>query len=149
MIEVNLNILIKRPVEQVFEQLVDIAAYNNWMPGSSLLVNSRKTSAGPVGVGTTFADKTKVGRAEGEITEFKRPWKVSFRQSIYFLGLKIGESRPGYKLEPREGSTSLFHHAEGNFYGFFRLMEPLLTIIARAERKRTVFALKNSLESGG
>ena len=141
--------MINRPVEEVFDRLVDLPGYNQWMPESSLLIKSRQTSQGPPGTGTTFADKTRAGRAEGEISEFKRPWKVIFRQSIYIFGLKVGESRPGYKLEPREGSTLLIHHAEGNFYGLFRLLEPLLSIIARAERKRTVYALKRSLESDG
>jgi hypothetical protein len=147
MIEVNIDILIRKPIEAVFDQLADIPGYNHWMPASSLLRSSRQTSTGPTGEGTTFIDKTSVGRAEGEIVDYKRPWKVSFRQSIYLFGIEIGESRPGYKLEPREDYTRLFHHAEGNFYGLFRLFEPLLVIIARAERKRTINALKKSLES--
>lgn len=59
------------------------------------------------------------------------------------------EGWPGYELEP-DGSraTRVRHVARGRLFGAFKLMQPLVRILARRERRRTVGALKASLESG-
>lgn len=151
MISLEIDVTINRPINEVFDRLADISGYNDWMSPAGLFIESRETSNGPSGPVTTFSDRTRIGRVEGEISEFRRPEKVRFRQTIYWLGIPAGESRPGYELESRNGKTIVHHKAEGNFLGFFRLLEPVLDPIflryAEAERKRTVQALKTSLET--
>jgi uncharacterized protein YndB with AHSA1/START domain len=147
MIEVEVDARIERPIDDVFERLVDIPGYNLWMDKSGLLVESAQTSAGSAQVGTKFVDTIRHGRAAGEIVELDRPKSVKFRQTIRFFGIPVLESRPEYTLESHESGTELHHHAEGNAYGFFRLAERLFERIARAERRRTVASLKRSLEA--
>lgn len=56
------------------------------------------------------------------------------------------EARPSYELVPTQTGTEVRHIAEGQLFGIFRLMEPVVVQVARGERKRTVEALKASLE---
>ncbi len=146
MIRVELETTINSPVEEVFDRLTDLPGYNNWMSGSGLFRSSKKTSEGPTGKGTTFLDMIRSGHAEGEITEYDKPTHVQFRQTVYYRSIRLMESRPGYTLKSENGRTRLYHLAEGNLSGAFRILEPVVTLIARAERKRTVRNLKKSLE---
>jgi hypothetical protein len=56
------------------------------------------------------------------------------------------KAQPQYVLESINGGTKVHHVAEGQLYGMFKLMQAITAIIARGE-KRTVSALKKSLES--
>jgi len=146
MIRIELDATINYPIEKVFDKLTDLPGYNTWMPKDGLFIRSKKNSEGPVGEGTTFTDKVRRGKAVGEIVEYKRPNRVKFRQTVYFLGMKMMESRPGYGLESINGNTKLHHVAEGHLYGIFKVLEPVIRIIAQKERERTVNALRISFE---
>ena len=147
MVKVKLDTVIKRPVEDVFERLVDISDYSKWMPESGVFIRSTQTSEGPVGKGTTYNDKGRMGTFKGEISDFERPKKVEFRETLRWLGLRVMEGRPRYVLESIEGGTKVHHVSEGQLYGIFKVMQPMTALIARGERKRTVNALKKSLEA--
>jgi hypothetical protein len=58
------------------------------------------------------------------------------------------EARPVYELIPAQTGTEVRHTTEGQLFGVFRFMEPVVARVARGERKRTVEALKGSLERG-
>lgn len=150
MILVEIEKIINRPIREVFEQLVDIPRYNEWMPEHGLFVSCSKDSEGPVGEGTLYSDKTRIGTVKGQVEEFNKPQKVIFHYKAD-LGRKIiMEGWPGYTLESKDNSTTILHHtAKGYLYGAFRLLQPVVQIIARKERYRTVNALKYSIESGG
>jgi uncharacterized protein YndB with AHSA1/START domain len=147
MIRVEIDKTIEQPIDKVFERLVDIDGYSQWLPKSRVFLDCEQTSEGPVGIGTTFIDRTKIGIYRGEVTGFQRPAKVSFRMRLRWLGIDVMESRPEYNLEPVEDGTRVHHYAEGELYGLFKLMEPYVARIAQHERNRTVAALKRSLET--
>lgn len=147
MIRVELNTVIKRPVEDVFERLININDYSKWMPKSGVFIMSKQTSNGPVGKGTTFYDRGRMGTFRGEVSHFEKPTKVAFRETLRWFGMRVMEGRPEYLLEADDGGTRVHHVSEGQLYGIFKLMQPMTAIIARGERKRTVNALKKSLES--
>jgi uncharacterized protein YndB with AHSA1/START domain len=146
-IRVEVETMIDRPIEEVFDRLVDIDGYSEWLPPSSVFLDSWQTSEGPVALGTTFIDKTRVGLYHGRVTAFRKPTQVNFRMRLRWLGLDVMESRPQYELEPaNNGRTEISHVAEGKLYGLFKLLEPYVAIQARRERSRTVQKLKESLE---
>lgn len=147
MIHVEIDTVIKRPIEDVFERLVDIPNYAEWLPKSRVFLETKLTSEEPIDVETTFTDRTTIGTFRGEVTAFQRPTKVNFRMSLRRLGMKVMESRPGYTLTPVDAGTQLQLIAEGQLYGLFKLLEPYVAAKARRERKRTVEALKKSLET--
>lgn len=146
-IRVEIETTIKRPIEDVFERLVDISAYAQWLPQAGLFIKSSQCSEGPVTQGTPYIDETTVGTLRGEVIEFQRPARVVFRQTLRWFGLAVMESRPGYALEPVAEGTRLHHTAEARLYGIFKLLHPRVVRLARAERQRTVDALKRSLET--
>lgn len=77
-IRVEIEETIERPIEEVFERLVDIPGYNEWMPDQGLMVSCSKDSDGPVGEGTRYSDVTRFGTVHGEVVAFERPSKVVF-----------------------------------------------------------------------
>lgn len=147
MIQVEIDTMIERSSDAVFDRLVDISNYSNWLPQSSVFLDTKQTSKGPVDVGTTFIDRTTIGTYRGEVTEFERPTKVCFRMRLRWFGIDVMESRPYYLLKPVEGGTQVHHRAEGQMYGIFKLFQPYVAKKARNERQRTVAVLKQSLES--
>jgi uncharacterized protein YndB with AHSA1/START domain len=148
MIRVELNTLVARPTEDVFARLTDFSDYSRWMPNLGIFVECGQTSEGPVGEGTTYYDRGRMGTFRGEIAEFRAPTRVAFRESLTWLGVEVMEARPSYELVATQTGTEVRHTAEGRLFGIFGLMEPVVARVARGERKRTVEALKASLEQG-
>jgi hypothetical protein len=146
-IRVEVEKMIDWPIEDVFDRLVDIDGYSEWLPQSRVFLDSWQTSKGPVTQGTTFIDKTWVGLYRGRVTTFQRPTQVNFRMRLRWVSLDVMESRPQYKLAPvKNNRTEIRHVAEGKLYGPFKLLEPYVAIHAQRERNRTVQILKESLE---
>ena len=72
--ELHLERMIKAPINAVFDKLADIESINEWQPHKgSIRRRSRKTSQGPVGLGTTYEDSTLFGKAPGEVSAFDQP----------------------------------------------------------------------------
>lgn len=147
MLQLEIDEMIKCPIDQVFARLADISAYSQWLPPEGIFVSTRQLSQGPIGVGTTYRDRTTLGTFRGEVIEFQRPTKIVFKHRLHWLGIPVLETCPGYILEATEGGTKLHHTAKGRLFGIFRLIRPRANHIARKERKRTVAELKASLES--
>ena len=147
MIQVDIDTTIGRPLEDVFERLADIPGYNEWMPGGGLFMGCEKETGGPVREGTAYADRTVLGTARGEVAAFDPPRKIVFHYVFEVLGFMLMEGWPGYELEPvGDGVTRLRHRARATLYGPFRVLRPFIGVLARRERRRTVEALKASLE---
>jgi uncharacterized protein YndB with AHSA1/START domain len=146
MIRVELDTTISRPIEDVFAQLIDLAGYARWMPRRDLFIGCDVTSDGPMGVGTAYYDKTWMGTFRGEVVAFRAPTTVAFSETLRWLGMRVMEARPAYELVATEAGTDVHHVGEGECFGAFRLMTPVCAWMARGERKRTLRALKQSLE---
>ena len=148
MIKVELTTLVARPIEDVFDRLTDLSGYSRWMPKLGIFLKGAQTSEGPVGKGSTYYDRGLMGTFRGEIVEFDAPTRVVFRETLRWLGVKVMEARPSYELVSTQTGTEVRHTAEGQLFGIFELMEPVVSRVARGERRRTVQALKGSLEQG-
>jgi uncharacterized protein YndB with AHSA1/START domain len=148
MIRVELDTVIERSIEDVFAQLIDLPGYRRWMPRRDLFIRSDVTSEGPMGVGTTYYDKTWMGTFRGEVVTFRAPTTIGFSETLRWLGMRVMEARPAYQLVATEAGTEVHHVGEGQFCGIFRLMGPMGAWMARGERKRTVRALRRTLEQG-
>jgi uncharacterized protein YndB with AHSA1/START domain len=148
MMRVELNTHVARPIEDVFGRLTDLSDYSRWMPKLGMFGRCGQTSEGPVGEGSTYYDRSRMGTFRGEIVEFHDPTRVAFRESLRWLGVNVMEARPAYELVRTQTGTEVRHTAEGQLFGIFGLMEPVVARVARGERKRTLEALKGSLEQG-
>ena len=148
MVRVKLDMVIARPIDDVFGRLTDLSDYARWMPKLGVFIRSGQTSEGPVGVGTTYYDKGWMGTFLGEIVKFQAPARVAFKETLRWFGVTVIEARPEYELVATQTGTEVHHAAEGRLFGIFSVMTPLVAWIARSERGRTVRALKDSLEQG-
>lgn len=145
---VEVDTTIDRSVEDVFERLTRISEYSSWLPGSMVFTTCRQTSEGPVVAGTTYEDVTKLGTLRGEVSELAAPMRVVFRETLRWLGRPIMEARMEYALRlDGAGRAEVHHIADGELRGVLGLAEPVLGIVARRERQRTIDALKRSLEA--
>jgi len=145
---VELDTVIARPIGDVFGRLIDLPDYSRWMPRLGMFIRSGQTSEGPVGVGTTYYDSGWMGTFLGEIMELHAPSRVAFKEKLQWLGVTVMEARPEYDLVSTQNGTRVHHTAEGRLFGIFKVMTPLVARMARAERARTVRALRDSLEQG-
>jgi len=80
MITIEVSIVINRPLEEVFAFLSDLENNLKWRPGQ---IEAKKTSAGPIGVGTTYRMINNVlGRrieGEAEVTDTCRTGNTRVR----------------------------------------------------------------------
>jgi uncharacterized protein YndB with AHSA1/START domain len=152
MAEVQLEIqrTVPAPVDEVFARLADIEGHNRWVPGrGSILRSSRQTSPGPVGVGTTFEDDTRLGRTPGEVVEHDAPHRLVYHWwDATPSGRVKMEGWPGYTLEAvGERETLVRHDARLRANGIYALGKPLLRLLVRRERTATLEALVRSFAS--
>jgi uncharacterized protein YndB with AHSA1/START domain len=138
---------IDRPISDVFTRLADLDNYGRWMHRTGLFRRCGRTSDGPLGPGTPYFDATSMGTFRGEVTNYQPPSRIGFRESLRWFGSDLMQARAEYFLEPDRDRTILHHIAEGELFGFMRLMKPAAAQLARSERTRTVDSLRRSLES--
>jgi uncharacterized protein YndB with AHSA1/START domain len=138
---------IDRPIEEVFAQLADLAGYRTWMHRTGLFRRCDQTSDGPLGKGTAYFDATRMGTFRGEVTDFEPPSQIGFRETLRWFGSEVMEARPQYFLEADQERTIVHHLAEGELFGWMRLMKPGAALMAGSERARTVASLRRPLES--
>ena len=138
---------IDRDISDVFARLADLDGYRTWMRRTGLFRRSGQTSDGPFGLGTSYFDATRMGTFRGEVTEYERPARIAFRETLRWFGSVLMEARPRYVLDADRDKTVVHHVADGELFGVMRLMKPLAALLARSERARTVKSLRRSLES--
>ena len=139
---------IERTIEDVFERLADLPGYSNWMHRTGLFRRCGQISDGPIEKGTTYFDATRMGTYRGEVTDFERPSRIGFRETLRWFGTAVAEARADYFLDADDQKRTIVHHvAEGELFGWMRLMKPGAALLARSERSRTLKSLKRSLES--
>lgn len=130
---------IHRPVEQVFDFLVDARNEPTWLPGATTV---EKTSDGPVGLGTTFVGQyQRAGRVELELVEFERPRRVTFRAKS-----KIVAFDDAVELTPAEQGTRLTALMTASPRGAMRLVAPLMARTMRRQFAANWDHLRQALE---
>jgi uncharacterized protein YndB with AHSA1/START domain len=138
---------IDRSIGDVFARLADLPGYVTWMHRTGLFRRCGQTSDGPLGKGTAYFDSSRMGTSRGEVTDFQPPSRIGFRETLRWFGSDVMEARPEYFLEADEERTIVHHVAEGELFGWMRLMKPVAALMAKSERARTVDSLRRSLES--
>ena len=122
MIQFSDEILINRPVEQVFTFVADLENTPKWQTG---VVNSKKVSEGPIQTGTKFKEVVRVlGRPLDticEITEYQLNRKMAFKSTTS----EAIEYEGQFTFESRDGGTRVDIAGTGELKGLWRLVEPL------------------------
>jgi uncharacterized membrane protein len=137
MIKAEHSVVIRRPVEQVFTFLADFKNEPQFVPA---VVKTEQTSAGPIGVGTTYREVNRLilglrTAAAYQITEYEPNHKVAFKSLS-----GPAQFKGGYTVEAIGGGTQVTLAGEAVMVGLFKLLEP---IIARTVAKQVVASLTN------
>jgi uncharacterized membrane protein len=143
MATLEISIVINRPVEEVFAFVSNSENYPKW---SSWSREVKITSAGPIGVGTTYrAVVTFLGRRiEGEIecTEYEPNRSYATKSTS---GPFPAESRVTF--ERVEGGTRVTNTLVAEPGGFFKLAEPLLVSMIKRQFEANMANLKDLMET--
>ena len=143
MIRVEMSTIIERPVEEVFAYVGDQTNATAWQAG---VVEVRRTSDGPIGVGTTHTlVRTFMRRrmeASNEYVAYEPNERITFK-------ITSGSARmeASYFFEVVDDGTRLTSRIEMDASGFMSLAEPVIAAGLKREMKAAFRALKDLLEN--
>jgi uncharacterized protein YndB with AHSA1/START domain len=142
----EVTITVNRPVEEVFQLVSDISNYSNWVtPNSPYFIESKVTSGGQVGLGTTFEDKLRLGKTVGKVVEYQPVERLVFEQKWYPESHAF-EARIEYHFEPVNGDTRISRNLIMTPVEWAKPLKASLTEMSREESQRTCEAIKKTLE---
>ena len=142
MIRAEQTSIIDRPIEDVFRYVGDQTNTPTWQAG---LVAARRTSDGPLGVGTTHTFvRSFMGRrmeADNVYVAYEPNKLISFKTTSGPVRLQAS-----YDFESTGEGTRLTSRIEMDASAFVSLAEPLIAAGLKREMKAAFRALKNLLE---
>lgn len=137
------SVVIDRPAEEVFAFVANIEKQAEW---AGPVLESRQTSEGPLGVGTTYTQVTHMlGRqvdANFEVTEYEPNRKLSSKTTSGPVDIQMT-----FTLEAVDGGTQVNLVAEVETGGFFRLAEPVFARGVKRQVATDIATLKDLLEA--
>jgi hypothetical protein len=134
--------VIPRPVDDVFEVVVDGGRFAEWNP---TVKSSRQLTEGPIGNGTRFEwELSGFGRVVQELAEFDRSRRVRIVPQLRSLK---GGHRFTFSSVP--DGTRIDHELEMSPQGLFRLLGPMTARVGRRNLLATAAALGKRLSTGG
>jgi uncharacterized protein YndB with AHSA1/START domain len=131
--------VINRPVEKVFQTVVDVTNFPKWNPTTP---SARKLSTGEIGDGTRFELEIRgFGKVEQELREFERNKRVRLVPSFKLLS---GGHRFIFTAEGTR--TRIDHELEMTPHGVFKVFTPFMGMMGRKNLRDTANALQDYLE---
>jgi hypothetical protein len=124
--------VINKPVDVVFQTVVDVANFPNWNPGTP---SARKLSNGEIGNGTRFELEIRgLGKVQQELREFDRN-KLVPNSKLMSGGHRFVFTAEGAK-------TRIDHELEMTPKGVFKIFIPLMGMMG----KKNLLDLANALQ---
>jgi uncharacterized protein YndB with AHSA1/START domain len=138
MINIERTITIHRPMGEVFAYLSDVEHGPQYISGQR---EAHKTSAGPMGVGTTFASTGKFLRRSGTntVTEYEPDSRLAWKET------SGAHAITAWRLEPSGPSTRVTFTRVSDAPGLLGLAEPLMEKLANDQIDHDLGALKELL----
>ena len=137
--------VIDRPIEEVFDFLADGTNDPKFSPR---VLEIKKSTDGPVGVGTRYASTVKDAgvktNREFELTEFERPTKIRWAERSKN---QITASEGGYDLAPEGSGTRVTIHNVLEGHGIGKLFAPLALRSARKGADQFAASIKAAVEA--
>ena len=143
MARIEINLVINRPVEEVFAFISNPENLPRWRAGT---LDIKRNSSEPFGMGSvvggrfTFLGRPFDGNLEIIAHEPHRRYGTRLTEGPFPL-----EAR--YTLEPAGNGTDLTLVIEGEPGGFFKLAEPLVVSLAKRSYEADLNNLKEMLEA--
>jgi ligand-binding SRPBCC domain-containing protein len=144
MTKAEASVIIDRPTEVVWSFMVsDVDKFAK--ATNPDVIESKKTSAGPIGVGTTFREmRSKTPKVmDYRVTEYE----PSYRFAIEMTSGPIKGSVATEKVENIEGKTKFTETADYHMSGFYKLFQPFFAGKAQKETEDRVGRVKRAVES--
>ena len=143
MAKFEINLVINRPIEEVFAFISNPENLLRWRAGTLELA---RTSSEPLSVGSSF---------KGRFTFLGRPFdgnlEIILHEPHRRYGTRLTEGpfplEARYTLEPAGNGTDLTLVIEGEPGGFFKLTEPLVVSLAKRSYEADLNNLKEMLEA--
>jgi uncharacterized protein YndB with AHSA1/START domain len=143
MAKLEISTVINRPVEEVFALLSNPENGPKWNSGS---IEVKKTSQGPIGVGTTYRTVRKfLGQRmedETELTEYEPNRRYATKTKSGPIPVEAQVT-----FERVNGGTRVTGTMVAEPGGFFKLAEPLLVSMAKRQFEADVANLKDLMEA--
>jgi hypothetical protein len=137
------EIIIERPVEEVFDFVADERNEPRYNPR---MLRAEKLTAGPIGAGTRFRAEMKGRRRPVEMTveftEYERPRRLSLRAHLSPM-----EIRGGLTFEPVPEGTRMRWEWALEPRGVLKVLSPLIVRIGRRQEQTIWSDLKELLEA--
>lgn len=143
MAKVEVSVVVKRPVEEVFSFVVNPANFSKWESG---IIQSNQISDGPIGVGTTMREVGPFLGREIETTLEFTEYEPNRRFSMKSISGPI-PMQGTYTFESVEGGTKVTLTGEFQIGGFLKLVKPIVVYMAKRGLKADHKNLKELLES--
>lgn len=143
MVKVDHELVIDRPVAEVFTYLTDVDSLTEWQAS---VVGVRRETDGPTAVGTRFVeDRSALGRQVSSTIEVieHEPDRI-FSVRVVSGPVRF---RVTHTFEALDGQTRLRVHGEGDPHGVARMAGMLVARQARREFERDFARLKELLEA--
>jgi uncharacterized protein YndB with AHSA1/START domain len=145
MVRIEGEIVIRRPVEEVFDVVADERNEPRYNPRMHRV---EKIAEGPIGVGTRYrAETASMGRAVSmviEVTEYERARRLA--STTHMSSMDIWYT---LTFEPVLEGTQMRWSAELTPRGILRVMSPLVAFMGRRQEQRIWTGLKHVLEGEG
>ena len=141
--KVSAEVIINRPVKEVFNFIKDMNNHVNWQTG---VLESSITSEGDVGVGTTYKYITQMmGRkisTTGEIITCDPNERFMYRSTSGPFQIA-----GGYTFEQESGGTKATQRIVADIEGFFRLAETIVVRSVQRNIQNNLLTLKETMEA--
>ena len=143
MVRVEHEVVVGRPVSEVFAYLTDVTNLPEWQGG---VIEARQDSQGSVTTGTRFTEVRKfLGRqveSTVEVTEYEPDRKFSLRTVSGPVPFTVEHT-----FAERDGGTAIHIVGQGEPGGFFKMAEPLVGRQAKRMFEHDFSTLKDLLEA--
>ena len=139
------SLVVNRPVEEVFSF---VASFENRQQYEKGLIESKQTSDGPFGLGSTGHDVRQAGGRKMESTARISAFEPNKTFTFESMSGPM-EFQGTWTFEPVESGTRLSMDFEGRMKGLMRLFEPLMAMQFKGQMEGSTARLKDILESQG
>ena len=145
MVRIEGEIVINRPVEEVFDFVADERNEPRYNPQ---MIRAEQISDGPIGLGTRFrAEVMSMGRSAEmtiEFTTYERPRRLA--STTHMAAMEIQYT---LTFDPVPDGTRMRWAGEVEPRGVFKLMAPLIARMGQRQEETNWTGLKRYLEAQG
>ncbi len=140
----TIELEIARPPSAVFDALTHLDALRGRIGASATYAGTVKVSDDPVREGSTYVDRTPIGRMRGQVLELETDRRVIFRQALSSGALDV---RITYRLDASARGTRLVRRGEITTRSWLAVVHPVVVWTTRRENARTMNRLRTTLEA--